>query len=166
MERHNTITLPYRLQCDRRNAKTCRFPFSLRPRDQQQNNFVVRPGPRNKNAFHLAFFRTGDISSLQVDAIVNSTNESMTDSNSVSDRIFERGGSGLKEEIALDVRGKCHKKHVTTQVNIHIAECRTGEVKVTQGHALPARYIIHTVGPKYNVKYQSAAENTLHACYR
>lgn len=46
------------------------------------------------------------------------------------------------------------------------SECRTGEVKVTQGHALPARYIIHTVGPKYNIKYQSASENTLHTCYR
>lgn len=40
-----------------------------------------------------------------MDAIVNSTNESMTDSNSVSDRIFQRAGSGLKEEIRLDIRG-------------------------------------------------------------
>ncbi|XP_056644503.1 protein GDAP2 homolog [Diorhabda sublineata] len=92
---------------------------------------------------------TGDISSLQVDAIVNSTNESMTDSNPVSDRIYQRAGSGLKEELTLDIR-----------------ECRTGEVKVSQGHALPARFIIHTVGPKYNIKYKSASENTLHTCYR
>lgn len=98
---------------------------------------------------HKIVLWTGDISSLQVDAIVNSTNESMNDSNPVSDRIFQRAGSGLKEEISLDIR-----------------ECRTGEVKVTQGHALPARYVIHTVGPKYNTKYQTAAENTLHTCYR
>lgn len=52
----------------------------------------------------------GDISSLQVDAIVNSTNESMTDSNPVSDRIFQRAGSDLKEEINLDIRGKFEKK--------------------------------------------------------
>ena len=45
-------------------------------------------------------------------------------------------------------------------------ECRTGQVRVTQGHNLPARFIIHTVGPKYNIKYQTAAENTLHMCYR
>lgn len=51
-------------------------------------------------------FRCGDVSSLQVDAIVNSTNESMNESNSISDRIFQRAGSELKEEIALDIRGK------------------------------------------------------------
>lgn len=47
-----------------------------------------------------------------------------------------------------------------------VAECRTGGVRVTQGHNLPARFIIHTVGPKYNAKYQTAAENSLHMCYR
>lgn len=39
-------------------------------------------------------------------------------------------------------------------------------MRVTQGHNLPARFIIHTVGPKYNIKYQTAAENSLHMCYR
>nr|CAI5831968.1 unnamed protein product [Callosobruchus analis] len=73
----------------------------------------------------------------------------MSDSNPVSDRIFQRAGPGLKEEIAFEVK-----------------ECKTGEVKVTQGHSLPARYIIHTAGPKYNIKYQSASENALHTCYR
>lgn len=48
----------------------------------------------------------GDISTLQVDAIVNSTNESLSDNNSVSNRIFARAGSQLKEEIHLDVKGK------------------------------------------------------------
>ncbi|XP_030765517.1 protein GDAP2 homolog [Sitophilus oryzae] len=91
----------------------------------------------------------GDIASLQVDAVVNSTNESLNDSNPVSDSIFHRAGPNLKEEIRMDVR-----------------ECQTGEVKVTQGYSLPARYIIHTVGPKYNIKYQTASENTLHMCYR
>jgi len=50
--------------------------------------------------------------------------------------------------------------------SILFTECRTGEIRVTQGHNLSARYVIHTVGPKYNVKYQTAAENTLHICYR
>ena len=36
----------------------------------------------------------------------------------------------------------------------------------TQGHELPAKGVIHTVGPRYNVKYTTAAENALHNCYR
>ncbi|KAJ8982771.1 hypothetical protein NQ317_018183 [Molorchus minor] len=107
------------------------------------------PFPYDPETNHKIILWSGDISSLQVDAIVNSTNESMSGSNPASNRIFQRAGSELKEEINLDVR-----------------ECKTGEVRVTQGHALPARYIIHTVGPKYNIKYQSASENTLHTCYR
>lgn len=45
---------------------------------------------------------------LQVDAIVNSTNESMNDGNPVSNRIFQKAGSELKEEINLDIRGRVH----------------------------------------------------------
>ncbi|XP_076253829.1 protein GDAP2 homolog isoform X2 [Rhynchophorus ferrugineus] len=91
----------------------------------------------------------GDISTLQVDAVVNSTNESMNDVNPISESIFRRAGPDLREEIKVEVR-----------------ECRTGEVKVTRGHSLPARYIIHAVGPKYNIKYQTASDNMLHMCYR
>nr|CAD7596630.1 unnamed protein product [Timema genevievae] len=80
----------------------------------------------------------GDISLLNVDAIVNTTNESLTEWNPTSERIFQRAGSTLRVEVEEEV----------------------------QGHNLPARFIIHTVGPKYNIKYQSAAENTLHFCYR
>lgn len=44
--------------------------------------------------------------------------------------------------------------------------CKTGEVCITDGYSLPARYVIHTVGPRYNIKYQTAAESALHYCYR
>lgn len=47
----------------------------------------------------------GDISTIQVDAIVNSTNESLSDNNPVSNRIFARAGSQLKEEIHFDIKG-------------------------------------------------------------
>ena len=46
------------------------------------------------------------------------------------------------------------------------AGCKTGEVRVTGGYNLPARYVIHTVGPKYNIKYHTASETALHMCYR
>ncbi|XP_050464150.1 protein GDAP2 homolog [Cataglyphis hispanica] len=106
--------------------------------------FPCQPSLNNK----LALW-TGDISILQVDAIVNPTNETMDDNSPMCQRIFSRAGSALKIEIYNEVK-----------------ECRTGEVRVTQGHGLPARFIIHTVGPVYNVKYQTAAQNTLHCCYR
>lgn len=47
-----------------------------------------------------------------------------------------------------------------------IEPCKTGEARLSKGFRLPASWIIHTVGPKYNVKYSTAAENALHHCYR
>jgi len=90
----------------------------------------------------------GDIRQLDVDAIVNSTNESMTDNTGISGSILEAAGPELVEEI-----GRCD-------------HCRTGEARVTKAYNLPARFIIHTVGPRYNDKYKTAAENALHNCYR
>ena len=44
--------------------------------------------------------------------------------------------------------------------------CRTGEAKLTKGFHLAARFIIHTVGPKYKSRYRTAAESSLYSCYR
>lgn len=44
--------------------------------------------------------------------------------------------------------------------------CRTGEAKLTKGFNLAARFIIHTVGPKYKSRYRTAAESSLYSCYR
>lgn len=57
------------------------------------------------NLYEFNIFRHGDISILEVDAITNSTNESLDEQNPISDRIFARAGSALKEEIYLDVKG-------------------------------------------------------------
>jgi O-acetyl-ADP-ribose deacetylase (regulator of RNase III) len=51
------------------------------------------------------FVRVGDISLLNADAIVNSTNESMLERNPVSDRIYCQAGQGLLEEIKQEIKG-------------------------------------------------------------
>ncbi|XP_045765772.1 protein GDAP2 homolog [Maniola jurtina] len=91
----------------------------------------------------------GDIATLEVDAITNTSDETLTECNVVSERIMQCAGPDLKEEIIT--RG---------------LECRTGEVVVTSGFELRCRHIIHTVSPKYVAKYHTAAESSLHNCYK
>ncbi|XP_010552560.1 PREDICTED: protein GDAP2 homolog [Tarenaya hassleriana] len=84
---------------------------------------------------------------LEVDAVVNSTNENLDEAHS-SPGLHAAAGPGLAEECAT------------------LGGCRTGMAKVTNAYDLPARKVIHTVGPKYAVKYHTAAENALSHCYR
>ncbi|XP_019432162.1 PREDICTED: protein GDAP2 homolog [Lupinus angustifolius] len=89
----------------------------------------------------------GDPWNLEVDAMVNSTNESVDEAHS-SPGLHAAAGPCLAEECAT------------------LGGCRTGMAKVTKAYDLPARRVIHTVGPKYAVKYHTAAENALSHCYR
>jgi ganglioside-induced differentiation-associated protein 2 len=91
---------------------------------------------------------SSDLVRLQVDAIVNTTNERLSDRSGVSGRVFKGAGPELVPELQ-----RCEG-------------CHTGEAVITKGYDLPASYIIHTVGPRFSVKYQTAAENALHGCYR
>ncbi|XP_047128491.1 protein GDAP2 homolog isoform X1 [Hydra vulgaris] len=91
----------------------------------------------------------GDITKLNCDIIVNSTNESLNDKNPISERIFKVAGPLLQQEIMIEVQN-----------------CRTGEAKMSKGYGLPSRYVVHTVGPRYNTKYKTAAESALYMCYR
>ncbi|XP_060944141.1 ganglioside-induced differentiation-associated protein 2 [Limanda limanda] len=91
---------------------------------------------------------TGDIALLNCTAIVNTSNESLNDKNPVSDSIHQLAGPELRDEL-FKVKG-----------------CRTGEAKLTKGFNLAARFIIHTVGPKFKSKYRTAAESSLYSCYR
>ena len=47
-----------------------------------------------------------------------------------------------------------------------ITVCKTGEAKITEGFGLLSRHVIHTVGPRYNIKYITAAEGALYSSYR
>ncbi|XP_034042045.1 LOW QUALITY PROTEIN: ganglioside-induced differentiation-associated protein 2 [Thalassophryne amazonica] len=91
---------------------------------------------------------TGDVPLLNCTAIVNTSNEALNDKNPVSDSIHQLAGPELKEDL------------------LKLKVCRTGEVKLTKGFNLAARFIIHTVGPKYKAKYRTAAESSLYSCYR
>ncbi|PWA64145.1 hypothetical protein CTI12_AA347920 [Artemisia annua] len=84
---------------------------------------------------------------LEVDAVVNSTNENMDEAH-CSPGLHAAAGPDLAEECAT------------------LGGCRTGMAKLTNAYNLPARRVIHTVGPKYAVKYHTAAENALSHCYR
>lgn len=108
---------------------------------------------------------------VQADAITNTTDETLTEKNIISDRIFKRAGPGLKQELLNEIKGLWNCFHCLQFENVFFVsfsnlECKTGEVLVTHGYNLPAKYIIHTVGPIYSDRYKTAAETTLHSCYR
>ena len=99
-----------------------------------------RPTPRIR-------VEIGSIVDLDVDAIVNAANSSLAGGGGVDGAIHRAAGPGLAAEA------------------VRLAPCPPGEARITAGHRLRARFVIHTVGPVW--RGGSAGESeTLASCYR
>jgi len=97
----------------------------------------ARKVARDKNGGGLAMterieIHQGDITKLNVDAIVNAANERLAPGGGVCGAIHRAAGPDLAADCA------------------RVAPCPTGEARITGGHRLPARFVIHAVGPVWH----------------
>ncbi|KAM6916407.1 ADP-ribose glycohydrolase MACROD2 isoform 2-T2 [Xenentodon cancila] len=115
-----------------------------RPNDKEEEQELAGGGGLSDK---VSLYK-GDITVLEVDAIVNAANSSLLGGGGVDGCIHKAAGSCLYDE--------CHS----------LNGCETGKAKITCGYDLPARYVIHTVGPVARGHVGPRETNDLTSCYQ